>query len=198
MAFKFPFTVMFLGVMVLANYLAGTLTGELPHNMLTTWGINHTAIVHGQLYRLFTGTFLSHDFGMFVRQMAFAATVIGYVEWTYGTPMTAGLFFGLDVVGTIILLGLLAWLKPVLPLTNTYDVGMSIGGFALVGLSIAGWRWRWVLCGVILVAIAVKYAISPDVLADLGHVLALFLGLTMGLILPYIWSSQPKEADHGR
>lgn len=183
MMLRFPFTLMFLLTMVVANYLAGTLTGALPHNILTEWGIGHETIVNAEFYRLITGTFLSHDIDMFLRQMGFVALVVGYVEWVFGSLVTAGLFFAIDIVGTVILLGLLAWLRPFLPDTNVYDVGMSIGGFGLLGVVISRWHWKWISIVAVLAAIVVKSQFEPDFLADVGHVLALFLGFALGLIM---------------
>lgn len=186
MLLRVPFTLVFLATMVLANYLAGTLSGALPVNILTRWGIGHGTILNGELYRLVTGTFLSHDLGMFLRQFAFAATVIGYVEWKRGSGKAMALFFSLDIVGTVILLGLFLWWQPPEGLPNMYDVGMSIGGFALIGLSIAAMPKRWLLLIGILSAIALKFSIAPDLLADCGHFLALILGFGLGSVLAHI------------
>ncbi|MFT6677310.1 MAG: hypothetical protein ACJAVM_003524 [Sulfitobacter sp.] len=194
--FKFPVTLMFLAIMTLANFLAGTLTGTLPENMLTTWGIGHGTILNAEFYRLITGTFLSHDIGMYFRQMGFVLLVVGYVEWTWGSAATAGMFFGIDIIGTLVLLGLLTWLKPVLPMTQMYDVGMSIGGFGLIGVIIAGGRWKLLVLGVIEAAIVVKYLIVPDLTADIGHGLALILGVGLAAILAQTSKTGPQEASH--
>ena len=64
------------------------------------------------------------------------------------------------------------------------DVGMSLGGFGLIGMTIAGWHAKWFMCGAILLAIGAKFCVAPDLLADAGHVLALLVGLASGSILP--------------
>ena len=73
--------------------------------MLRAWGVGHDSLRTGEAFRLLTGTFLSHDAGMLMRQL-------------------------------------------------------------------------------ILVAITLKLAIAPHLLADGGHVLALLLGVALGQVLP--------------
>jgi hypothetical protein len=61
---RLPFTLGFLAIMTLANWLAGTLNGALPPSALVEWGISHHTVIEGDAARLVTGTFLSHDMGM--------------------------------------------------------------------------------------------------------------------------------------
>jgi hypothetical protein len=90
--------------MVAANFAAGTFTGDLPDPSLRQWGISHKNIVKGKLYRLITGTFLSHNVAMFMRQICFAAAVIGYYEWGQGTFRAVSMFIFIDIFGSLIVL----------------------------------------------------------------------------------------------
>jgi len=192
---RLRFTMLFLAVMVIANLLAGTLWQPLPHRLLAAWGIGFDPVLSGDLFRLITGTFLSHDPDMFVRQILFAALVIGHTELQRGGVRTAALFFGLDIVGTLILLACVGWAVGIADLTSHYDVGMSIGGFGLIGLALAGWRGRWLIFSAILGAILAKFVTEPDPLADGGHAIALMLGFVLGLALkPPQW---PRSQDVG-
>ena len=190
---RLRFTILFLLIMLIANFLAGSLAQDLPDGILADWGIGHDSVLSGEVFRLITGIFLSHDADMLSRQVVFAAAVIGYVEWTQGSAVTALLFFGLDVAGTAILLACVGWSAGWVDLTSMNDVGMSIGGFGLIGVAIARRRGKWLLLSAILLAIIAKYSIEPDLLADGGHVLALMLGFALNSFLPRRELRRSKE-----
>lgn len=196
-AARLRFTLLFLAVMLVANSAAGSIGGALPREMLAAWGIGRDALASGDAFRLLTGIFLSHDTGMLLRQLVFAAAVIGHAEWHHGSLRAAALFFGLDLVGTVLLLTLIGGSAGLAHLAADTDVGMSIGGFGLIALAIAGWKRRWLVLGLVLLSIAAKYAISPDPLADLGHVLALGLGFTLGSLPRSASPTGAREAGHG-
>lgn len=195
---RLRFTMLFLTVMVIVNLLAGSVGHGLPAPVLADWGIGHDSLLSGEISRLITGTFLSHDRDMFLRQLIFAATVIGYTEWVRGTGWAAALFFALDITGMLIILGCVALGAGVIDLTAMNDVGMSIGGFGLIGVAIAGWRRKWLLLCAILSAIAVKFGLAPDPLADGGHVIALGLGFALGAIIAPPRPVASREARHAR
>ncbi len=195
---RLRFTILFLVAMLIANLFAGSLGHDLPDRVLTNWGIGRDAVLSGELFRLITGIFLSHDPDMLVRQLAFAAAAIGYTEWTRGTGCTALLFFGLDLAGTLALLACVGWGAGWVDLTSMNDVGMSIGGFGLIGVAIADWRGKWLLLFAVLLAIMVKFSIEPDVLADAGHVLALLLGFAVRRFLPPRKLNHSREIGHAR
>ena len=191
MAWRFRFTLLFLTVMLIANIAAGTLDGELPEEVLAIWGIGQESVWSGDIARLLTGTFLSHDVDMFFRQVVFAAVALGYTEKVRGSWGAAGAFFALDIASTLILLTVV-WMIPILSdMAALNDVGMSMGGFGLVGLAIAGARRRWILCTAVLLAIAVKILIDIEPLTDTGHIIALMLGFLSGLL--GIWKKTPEH-----
>lgn len=183
---KFPiFTVLFLLVMVGANSLAGSIHGPLPVNTLETWGIAHHRLFQGEAWRLITSTFLSHDSGMFLRQFSFAAGVIGYCEYRFGAWKTAALLLTIDVLGVILLLVLVIGPLSNLPypvmegIAVRHDVGMSAGGFGLVGVIIGQSRrpWTWFTAAFIL--LAGKLVFWPDIIADTAHILTLVMGFAL-------------------
>ena len=191
MAWRFRFTLLFLTVMLIANIAAGTLDGELPEEVLAIWGIGQESVWSGDIARLLTGTFLSHDVDMFFRQVVFATVALGYTEKVRGSWGAAGAFFALDIASTLILLTVV-WMIPILSdMAALNDVGMSMGGFGLVGLAIAGARRRWILCTAVLLAIAVKILIDIEPLTDTGHIIALMLGFLSGLL--GIWKKTPEH-----
>ena len=175
--------------MVIANWLAGTLVGILPPQALTAWGISHQSILNGEVFRLLTGTFLSHDVGMFLRQVCFAIAVIGAYEWLEGTWRAVAAFFLIDIAGSLIVLfgglPLLAGLPDLggAAVLLTHDVGMSAGGFGLIGALIAKHRHGWVLLGLTMAAIAFKVWINFEVIADTAHALCLVLGFALQAVL---------------
>lgn len=185
-----PFTLVFLLIMTVANWLAGTLNGTLPPAALMEWGISHQLVLEGDLARLVTGTFLSHDLGMFIRQFIFAAAVIGYFEWRTSTLRAATTFLSIDLVGTLIVLFGVVPLVASIPAlgqptaTQTLDVGMSAGGFGLIGAILAGWPRRWLLLGGVVAAIAVKTWLNFEVIADSAHLVCLMIGFATQLFQP--------------
>lgn len=183
---RFRFTLMFLLVMLTANLFTAGLGQNLPSAALNDWGVGHASLFSGEVFRLLTGTFLSHDAGMLLRQFIFAAVIIGYTEWVRGTLQTVLLFFVLDIVGTLLLLVCvgIAQGTGLIDITAMNDVGMSIGGFGLIGVALSTWRRKWLLLIIILVAIILKLIIAPHLLADSGHILALLLGFALGHLRP--------------
>lgn len=179
---RLPFTLTFLVIMVSANALAGTFGGTLRSEVLTQWGISHLDVLQGQVYRLLSGTFLSHDLGMLLRQMVFAATVIGMYEWAVGTRRALAMFLIIDIVGTLLVLFVvLPALVYALPAFGTetfelHDVGMSAGGFGLIGALAARQAQRWLYLLLICGAIILKIWLSFDAIADTAHLLCLFMG----------------------
>lgn len=189
-AARLPFTLIFLGLMVGANWAVGTLSGRLPFRALTEWGMSHQRLVRGEAFRLLTGTFLSHDRRMFARQIIFAAGVIGTYEWQFGSVQAAAMFVVINLLGTlIVLLGVLpllvAYLPDVAPRPlHSLDVGMSAGGFGLLGALVAGLPAPWVLLAALLIGIAVKVRLRFEAIADTAHILCLILGFGAQMLLP--------------
>jgi hypothetical protein len=182
-----PFTFVFLAMMVVANYAAGTLTGSLPMEALRNWGVSHSSIAKGQMFRLLSGTFLSHDLAMFLRQFAFAALVIGYYEWTQGTWRAVAMFFVLDSLATLV--ALFCVLRLIAPprVSQEHDVGMSAGGFGLIGAILVLWPGRYWLLLIVMAAIVVKYRWRPEPIADGVHLVALLCGFALQYLV--IWKS---------
>jgi|GEM_PF-1034359 hypothetical protein len=176
-----PFTLAFLAVMLVANALAGTFSGQIDPDALATWGISVDAIRGGDPLRFATAIFLSHDLPMLLRQLLFAAIVIGAAEWLWGSWRTAGLFFGIDITATVILLATVALIPGLAALKGVTDVGMSMGGFGLIGVLVASTRKGVFGLIAVLGFVAAKYAIAPDPLADGGHVIAVVIGFGIGL-----------------
>ncbi len=61
---RLRFTILFLLIMLIANFLAGSLAQDLPDGILADWGIGHDSVLSGEVFRLITGIFLSHDADM--------------------------------------------------------------------------------------------------------------------------------------
>jgi hypothetical protein len=177
-----PFTLVFLGLMVVSNWLAGTLSGRLPFRQLTEWGISHQRLLRGEALRLLTGTFLSHDRAMFLRQMIFAGGVIGYYEWRFGTEQAFVMFTAINVLGLVVVVfGVLPVLAVLMPQRMTrplhsLDVGMSAGGFGLIGAILVGLPYAPALLAAATLAIGVKMRLKFEVIADMAHLICLLLG----------------------
>lgn len=182
---RIPFTLVFVLIMLGANYAAGTFAGDLPKLSLQNWGISHQNIVQGELFRLISGTFLSHNVAMFLRQICFAAAVIGFYEWRQGSFRTILMFVLIDIVGSLVVL--FAVLGPLdgVPwadlegVRSLHDVGMSAGGFGLIGAIAATIRHRKLALVAILASIAAKVFFQFDPIADTAHVVTLLMGFAL-------------------
>lgn len=175
-----PFTLAFLAVMLVANGLAGTFSGEIDPAVLSARGIGLDALRGGDVTRFVSAIFLSHDLPMLLRQLVFAAVVIGVAEWMWGGWRTAGLFFGLDIMATLALLAAVSLIPALAGQADITDVGMSMGGFGMIGALLGTTRWGLAGVGVVLALIAAKYALAPETLADTGHAIALAIGFLIG------------------
>jgi hypothetical protein len=180
---RLRFTLLFLGMMTLANAFAGTFAGRLPFNVLNDWGIGAQSVLTGDLSRLLTGIFLSHDLDMLIRQIISAAAVIGYAEWRWGGLSAATAFFALDIGSTLMLLTAIWRVPGMASVAELNDVGMSMGGFGLLGLIMAGMRYRFGLFAFVWLAVFAKMLLSFEPLTDTGHGIALCLGFFVGLFL---------------
>lgn len=195
-----PFTICFVIVATLSNGLAGTLSGVLPVPSLEAWGISHDRVLNGEIFRLISGTFLSHDFSMFLRQIAFALGVIGYYEWKCGTLWAVAMFFSLDILGTVLVLAVVVPLLAHASHTSevvlqTYDVGMSAGGFGLIGAIIWLQNRRFLWLGLGAVMLLIKTYFSFDPIADSAHLLCLGLGFLAQGGLAKLSSYPPKQTS---
>ncbi|AUJ65585.1 hypothetical protein B9057_14345 (plasmid) [Aestuarium zhoushanense] len=180
---RYRFTILFVTIQIVSNAAAGTLTGDLPPELLEAWGIGQESVWSGDFARLLTGTFLSHDVEMFSRQIVFAALALGYTERTRGSWRTAAMFFALDIGSTLVLLTAVSMLPSLSDVSDLNDVGMSMGGFGLVGLAVASARYRWPFCIAILLAVSIKIAADFEPLTDTGHLIAFLLGFIVGLLM---------------
>lgn len=176
------FTPVFLMTMLAANLYLGVLGGELSGSDLAEFGVSLTSLAQGEWLRLFTGSFISHDVDMLVRQLLLAAFAIGWFEWRYGALRAAAMFFFLDVLGTLLLMFGVVMLIEILEvngfsgLPDTYDVGMSAGGFGLIGASLYHLNWRGWAMAVGLTALAAKALLFLEPIADLAHLMMLPMG----------------------
>lgn len=184
---RYRFTLVFLVLMVVANALAGSLGGLLAPQHLANWGISLNALANGEIFRLVTAVFLSHDQGMLLRQLIFAALVIGGHELQVGWRQTLLIFSAIDIISTALLFLLvwIAWLGDLSEIALVHDVGMSAGGFGLLGSLVAGLgtRWLWIIATGIAVVLAGKIIVSPDIIADGVHLIAFPIGFAMRMFL---------------
>jgi hypothetical protein len=182
---RLSFTGTFLMVMLAAAVWSGTWQQPISPTMLERVGISLEALLNGRPWLLFTSIFFSHDPGMLARQLLFAATVIGVTEWRWGGWRTLAWFFLLDITGTLALFILVVWPVSLVSHSETLallaetDVGMSGGGFGLLGMLAAGFRSPLYLVVPIAVYawLARGFFMPGDLLADILHLMTFTAGL---------------------
>ena len=184
---RLRFTLGFLGVMIAANWAAGGLWRDLPAAALARWGISHDDLARGEVWRLITANFLSKHPRMLVDQIVFSLCIIGWFEWNHGSLRAFAMFFVTNTAGFLLTL---FWVVGVLKsyavgagLDTMRDIGMSAGGFGLVGAIIADLPRKWLLLGGALVLLGAKFFVLPDPIADIAHPITLVLGFALELWL---------------
>lgn len=177
------FMPVFVGIMLISNTRLGVVFEDLRFSDLASYGVSLTRLEQGEWYRLISGSFLSHDTGMLIRQVLLATAAIGWYEWHQGTRRAILMFFTLDISGTLILMfGLIngldwAALGSMSNLADTFDVGMSAGGFGLIGASLYHLHWRGIAMAGLMTLFVAKLIFLPDPIADFAHLLMLPLGV---------------------
>ena len=179
-----PVTVGLLGAMLGARLATGPLLGQLPPHQLRRWGVSLDRLAAGEVHRLATSSLFSHDGAMFLRQLAFAGAVTGLHEAREGSGRTLRRFAIADIAGTALTLVLviapLARTKGRDDLRSTFDVGMSAGGFGLLGALMAGQRGGPALLGITAAGIGLKAVKSLEPIADAAHLISLAIGASLG------------------
>ena len=180
-------TLGFLGVMIAANWAAGGLWRELPAAAMARWAVSHDDLARGEIWRLITANFLSRHPRMLVDQVTFTLCTIGWFEWHHGSLRAFAMFFVTNTAGFLLTL---FWVVDVLRsypawagLDTLRDIGMSAGGFGLVGAILADLPRKWLFLGGALVLLGAKFFLLPDPIADIAHQITLVLGFALELWL---------------
>ena len=182
-------TLGFVGAQLAANVAAGTHRGPLPPDLLRRWGVSAGAVIgHLELWRLASATLLTLGPGMLLRQVLFAGLALGVHEHRLGARRTLATFAVADAGSILSVLSVLAARGPAGDgLTALHDVGMSGGGFGLLG-SLAGagpHRRTLVVAGAL--ALLGEAALRFDPLTDGIHLVAFLAGAAMG------WRAEPPR-----
>lgn len=180
------FTLGFLGVMFAANWAVGGLWRDLPPAALARWGISHDDLARGEVWRLLTANFLSKHPRMLLDQISFTLCIIGWFEWRHGSLRAFAMFFVTNTAGFLLTLfwvvGMLKGYPADPGLDIMRDIGMSAGGFGLVGAILADLPRKWLLLGGAMVLLGVKFFFLPDPIADIAHPITLVLGFALELL----------------
>lgn len=200
---RLRFTLGFLGVMIAANWAAGGLWRDLPAAALARWGISHDDLARGEVWRLITANFLSKHPRMLVDQIVFSLCIIGWFEWHHGSLRAFAMFFVTNTAGFLLTL---FWVVGVLKsyavgagLDTMRDIGMSAGGFGLVGAIIADLPRKWLLLGGALVLLGAKFFVLPDPIADIAHPITLVLGFALErYLLSMVLHRHPRTGGQKR
>jgi hypothetical protein len=115
--------------------------------------------------------------------------VIGYYEWCHGTEQAFVMFTGINVLGLVVVMfGVLPMLAILMPKRTTrplhsLDVGMSAGGFGLIGAILVAFPYAPALLLAAVLAIGVKILRKFEVIADTAHLVCLLLGFAAQMML---------------
>lgn len=184
---RLRFTLGFLGVMIAANWAARGVWRDLPDMALARWGISHDDLARGEIWRLITANFLSKHPRMLVDQITFSLCIIGWFEWHHGSLRAFAMFFVTNTAGFLLTLfwvvGVLKTYPAWAGLDTMRDIGMSAGGFGVVGAILADLPRKWLFLGGALVLLGAKFFLLPDPIADIAHPITLVLGFALELWL---------------
>ena len=180
---KLRFTLLFLIVMLAANLAVGSLLKQPSYPWFQEdFGIGYDSLMRGEIYRLLTSIFLSRRIFMYADQVIFTLATIGVYEYICGTWRAVWMYFAINTAG--LLLTLFAVIKPLAllgigPFASVLaanDIGMSAGGFGLVGAMASFTRWPKTLLALVLLGMAIKPFLHADPIADTGHIVTFLVG----------------------
>ena len=198
---RLRFTLVFLAVMIAANWAAGGIWRDLPAAAMARWGISHDDLARGEFHRLITANFLSKRPRMLLNQVSFTLCIIGWYEWYHGSLRAFAMFFVTNTAAFLLTLFGVIWILKGHPfgagLGTLRDIGMSAGGFGLIGAILAALPRKWLLLSVALALLGAKFFVLPDPIADIAHPIALVMGFTLDLYLSSIARWHPWKGDEG-
>lgn len=209
---RYPFTISLLAAVCIAAGLAQGLPGSLPADWSSNYGFAPRHIVSGDLLRLITSVFLTHDGLHFGFAIAMILLIVVWSERTLGSLNTFCLFSLSHLTSMFafaIGVGALQWTylsQTVSTLYDFHDVGPSAGYYGCLGalLVTSKLTYRQSITVGVLAVLMLRIAISArsmpeshDVLsADIVHLFAMLAGMaiqSMGLTPKRYCCSAVKE-----
>ena len=188
---RFPFTLIMLGLLILAAFLTDTHTGQLSAEWLDRVGFAPTDLLALHLERLFTSTVVTSGGTVFLQALAMIAFAVGLAEWCTSFRRAALTFWGVHLLTMLLVSFAIS-----LPLHGagvtvgslvalSRDVGPSAGYFGALGLATATLKkpWHWIFGGVIftglvfaMLTVSGKDGLGMELSAGLAHLIAFPLG----------------------
>lgn len=186
-----PFaSVLALAVLVIA-IVNGSAMGSLSAALAREWGFDPLRFWQGNWHRLATGTLLVRNAAMLAGILAFLYVSVGVYERRLGTWAAIALFLLAHITTLLVTSALVVY-----PLhlagaaiqsdwAPAGDVGASFGALGCMG----GWirrtrpraRLRWL--GLTTLVLAAKLLIFPERFGDVGHLIALYLGVLLDRVM---------------
>ena len=197
---RFPFTISLLAAVCIASGLSQCLPGRLPSAWSADYGFAPKHFVSGDLLRLITSIFLTHDGLHFGFAVTMILLVVAWSESAFGSLTTLCIFASSHLTSMLafaIGVGALQWTylsQTLSALYDFHDVGPSAGYYGCLGALLVASKWsyrQWITIGllvVLILRIAISVKSMPEshavMSADIVHLFATLVGMaiqSMGL-----------------
>lgn len=195
---RFPFTICLLSAVSLAAGLAHFFPGSIPADWSESYGFAPRHFASGDLLRLITSVFLTHDGLHFAFAVTMISFVVAWAERNLGTSIAICIFALSHLTSMLVFaigVGALqstSVRQSVSALYDFHDVGPSAGYYGCLGAVLVAAHLtykRVVAVGLIAflmlrIFISAKFASQSHALlsADLVHLLAALVGMSLGTI----------------
>jgi len=195
---KHPFTTtLLLAIFVVGIFTGPTLGHALPASVHDRWGTGPQKVFDGKWWTIFTMVFLCNDAFMLYGVILAGIPIVALAESRLGTLATLAIYWGTQVIVWLLIAVIFRFLmaRGIAPGPEVYpttDIGLSVGLFGVIGTLVlalsrspeAARQWQTIAleAGVPLYLI-LKLVFTPEWLADMGHWVALALGIVIGIAL---------------
>ena len=150
---RVPFAIALTLAIILAGLWSGSWAHPIDPAFIARWGFGFPDFADGHIWSLFTQVFFTDRPFMFWGIVPFAAIVIGTYEWTFGSRRALIVFWVGNLLGSLIISGCLvgglyaAGAEIGARWALSHDVGISGGGFAVLGAYVYQMHPRWLWTG---------------------------------------------------
>ncbi|HZI89587.1 MAG TPA: hypothetical protein VFD83_03945 [Candidatus Polarisedimenticolia bacterium] len=174
---------------MLVAFWNGSAWGTLSEELHRAWGFGPLTFWREHWHTLATNTFLVRNALMLAAMVAFIAISVGVYEWMAGTRRAMLIFWIANAATLLLMAGLvvlpmrLAGIPPRWDWAPIGDVGASFGGCGCLGawiVRVPRRRTRLGLFTLVVVASLVKYVAYPELFGDVGHLMAVLVGASLG------------------
>ncbi len=192
---QFAFTLLLILSISLCSAATSRSDGSLYPDNVSNLGLAPRHLVSGELVRVITSVFLTHDWSHLTAAVVMASLAVGGCEFTLGTKVAVCTFSLSHLTSVLIFavgIGFLHWMQlgqTISTLYSLHDVGPSAGYYGCLSRTIVASKipsrrmWTISLFAVLTVRTLVSFFQMPDsqirLSADVVHLIAASVGVVL-------------------